>query len=135
MTDETNPLVKALFRWVQDFLDEKNVPTQHHINEEVTRMLLNVRVDPPGWWIFNAYRRLAGRKEEMMPEERAISTVPLDDIPPGLLSDIKAAIKARGINETDDLIEKIAGSQAMGDRSRHERLLRRNLRKVIIPIP
>lgn len=135
-TDLTEPVRKELDDFIQGGIDAGKPHSFTDIEKEITRLLLEVE-DPT---IFNPFAKnfflsfdtIAGKRSELTRAERDAAVVTADNIPPDLKAALTTAIKSNKLKVTDDLLENLAGAEAMGDVFRMRRLLGID-KSVVIP--
>jgi hypothetical protein len=124
-----------LHAWVTDQINEGKIPKHEDLERETQRLLMPISGDPANTVppaIFGLAVPYAGQEEfdgivaeykKMSAEQKAVATVPIDDIPDYMLEDIKKILAAKGITESDELIEQLAAATALNDLARIHKLL------------
>ena len=111
--------------FVDDFVQQGKKPTRAELEQEAIRLLLKVEADPTG--LFNSFEGIGAQFRELTPEQLAVATVDIDDIPSETLTDIKLSIINRGLVATTNLVEALAGALATNNRQRALTLLNINV--------
>lgn len=88
------------------------VPTPAELSKEAQRLSLKVYTEGTSWWESNTSWVVAQRASKT-PAELLEAKMRIEDIPPQTLSLIRQVIKKRNLEESDDLIEQIAGARAL----------------------
>lgn len=117
--------IRAMTSFVDGFTKEGKRPTRAEVEQEASRIFLDMWADPPG--LFNAFEGLAIDADTMTPEQRAIVSVPVDKVPSDLRGEIVYEIRRSGLDVTDSLVSNLAGAYAAKDSARAKRLLGRSI--------
>lgn len=130
-----NTLQIEMYVFIDEHAASGTIVKHADLVKEAQRLMIGITADPKNtsWWGApgmalpmegeEAFQGIVAEYKTLSPQQKAVVTVPKDDIPVDLLDGIKAAIANRGIQATDDLIEQLAGAYAVGDTARAMKLL------------